>query len=260
MEIGNFISPKQLLEIKADLAEAALAQANPIVAVSYEHGALLVAENPSRTLNKISEVYDRIAFAGTGVYNDYERLRRQGIQSADLRGFGYSRQDVRAKTIAGDFATILGDVFTSRSVPLEVEILLIEIGSTPEDPIIFYKVLFSGGLLEDLKFSVIGDIHIPDKASTKRKKNLIYKYLQDRDFAPNQPLSAAFDLCCKALESARDSRLQPQNIEAAVLDRSLGSHRKFRRLGIAEIRELSEQRSGGATPATPAKPDGPTGP
>jgi proteasome alpha subunit len=245
MEIGNFISPKQLLEIKADLAEAALAQANPIVAVSYRDGVLMVAENPSRTLNKTSEIYDRIAFCGTGVYNDYERLRRNGIQTADLRGFGYSRADVRAKTIAGDYATILGDVFTSRSVPLEVEILLIEIGSSAEEPNIFYKILFSGGLLEDQRFSVIGDIHLPDKASTKRKKNLLYKFLQDRQFAADQQLPEAFELCCKALESTREgtSKLQPTNLEVAVLDRTLVSHRKFRRLPPAEILTLVEGRS-----------------
>ena len=243
MEIGQFISPKQLLEIKADLAEAALAQANPIVAVAYANGVLIVAENPSRTLNKISEIYDRIGFAGTGVYNDYERLRRQGIQSADVRGFGYSRQDVRAKTIAGDFATILGDIFSSRTVPLEVEILLIELGTAADEPPIFYKVLFSGGLLEDTKFSTIGDIHMPDKSSTRRKKNLIHKFLQDKDFSASQSLAQAFELCCKALESAREGRLEPKNIEAAVLDRTLVSHRKFKRLGAAEIKELSDGRA-----------------
>jgi proteasome alpha subunit len=248
MEIGQFISPKQLLEIKADLAEAALAQANPVVAVSYADGVLIVAENPSRTLNKISEVYDRIAFAGTGVYNDYERLRRNGIQAADLRGFGYSRQDVRAKTIAGDFATILGDIFASRTVPLEVEILLIELGQAAEEPNVFYKVLFSGGLLEDPRFAVIGDIHMPDKSSTRRKKNLLYKFLQDQDLPATQPLATAFDLCCRALESLPEHpRLLPQNLEAAVLDRTLVSHRKFRRLTAAEIKDLSDRRSGGGS-------------
>jgi proteasome alpha subunit len=245
MEIGQFISPKQILEIKADLAEAALAQANPVVSVTYEHGVLIVAENPSRTLNKISEVYDRIAFAGTGVYNDYERLRRQGIQAADLRGFGYSRQDVRAKTIAGDFASILGDIFASRTVPLEVEILLIELGQTAEEPNVFYKVLFSGGLLEDTKFAVIGDIHMTEKASTKRKKNLLYKFLQDQNLSATQTLAQAFDVCCRSLESLPErTRLQPQNLEASVLDRTMVSHRKFRRLTAAEVKELSDRRAG----------------
>ena len=97
MEFSQFVSPKELLKIKRDIVEEALARANPIVALEFKKGILLLAENPSSTLNKIAEIYDRIAFAGTGVYNDYEKLRRAGVQYADLKGFAYSRKDVKAK-------------------------------------------------------------------------------------------------------------------------------------------------------------------
>ncbi len=239
MEIGNFISPKQLQEIKADIAEAALARANPIVALPFKDGVALVAENPSRSLYKTSEIYDRIAFAGTGVYNDYERLRRHGIQQADLRGFGYSRNDVRAKTIAGEFATILGDIFSSRSVPLEVEILLVELDKDPQTPPIFYNIPFSGGLIEDQGFSVIGDIHLVGRASNRRKKGLLRKFLMEKELSTSQSLADAVKLAVETLESVREnSPIEPSHIEATILDRTRHSHRKFRRLAAKEVREI----------------------
>ena len=122
VDIANFISPKQLIEMKREIVELALARANPIVALEYRDGILLMAENPSDSLSKISEVYDRIVFAGTGVYNDYERLRRAGVQYADLRGFSYSRVDVKAKGLASEFSAILGETFARQQLPWEVEL------------------------------------------------------------------------------------------------------------------------------------------
>ena len=133
MDITNFISPKQLLKIKSDIAEEAIIRANPIIAADYKDGIMIIAENPTTTLFKITELYDRIAFAGTGVYNDYERLRKAGVQYADVKGFTYSRTDVKAKAIAGEYSSILGEIFSKQHVPMEVEILVLELGENNEE-------------------------------------------------------------------------------------------------------------------------------
>ena len=59
--------------------------------LQYDDGILFVAENPSRALHKISEIYDRIAFAAVGKYNEFENLRIAGVRYADMRGYSYDR-------------------------------------------------------------------------------------------------------------------------------------------------------------------------
>jgi 20S proteasome alpha/beta subunit len=93
-------------------------------------GIAIVAENPSETLRKVSEIYDRIAFAGVGKYNEFDQLRVAGIRAADLKGYQYSRDDVDARSLANQFAQILGNIFTHEMKPLEVEILVAEVGSS----------------------------------------------------------------------------------------------------------------------------------
>jgi proteasome alpha subunit len=237
MDISNFISPKQLIEIKREIVEQALARANPIIAMEYKDGIVLMAENPSDTLNKASEIYDRIAFAGTGVYNDYERLRRAGVQYADVKGFSYSRRDVKAKAIATEYSSILGDIFTRQQVPWEVEILVVEIG---DEPVMnrMYVIPFSGGLVEEKLFCAIGDIY-RDKEGEYRK-NVLRKRLQEKELSGQEPLERAVRTGSEVLNSLKDgaSQIPAKNLEVVILDRTLKRNRKVRRLPHPEVETL----------------------
>jgi proteasome alpha subunit len=237
MDIGNFISPKKLIEIKRNIVEEALTQSNPILAIEYNQGIFLMAENPSYSLHKISEIFDYIAFAGTGVYNDYERLRKAGVQYADVKGFSYSRNDVKAKSIASSYSDTLGEIFSRSNMPLEVEIMLAELGETQEDNRFFY-VTYSGGLVEEKYFSVIGDIY-QDAGSKKIEKNLIRKFLHEKNIDGNQSLEATCQLGLGALNSIRSGlNTKPENLEITILDRSTPRTRKFRRFGLQKIKSM----------------------
>lgn len=237
MDVSSFISPKELLKIKREIVEQALALANPILALQYQHGILLMAENPSDTLYKVSEIYDRIAFAGTGVYNDYERLRRSGVQYADVKGFSYSRADVKAKSLATEYSTILGDIFARQQVPWEVEILVAEIGDHESDTRM-YVIPFSGGLVEERLFAAIGDIYRAKDGELKR--NTLRKKLQEKGITGGETLAEAFKIAygvvCSPKENA--ARVPAAQLEVVVVDRTLKRDRKVRRLPLGEIEEL----------------------
>ena len=237
MDISNFISPKQLIEIKREIVEQALARANPILAMEYQDGIVILAENPSNSLNKVSEIYDRIAFAGTGVYNDYERLRRSGVQYADVKGFSYSRRDVKAKSIATEYSSILGDIFTRQQVPWEVEILVAEIGHRKQDNRM-YVIPFSGGLVEEKLFCAIGDIY-RDKEGEYRK-NVLRKRLGERNITGEEPLAQAVRTGHEVLNTLKEdkSRIAVENLEVLALDNTVKHNRKARRLGAEELKGL----------------------
>ena len=237
MEIGNFISPKKLIEIKRDIVESALTQSNPILALEYCNGVLLMAENPSLSLRKISEIFDNIAFAGTGVYNDYERLRKAGVQFADVKGFSYSRIDVKAKSIASSYSDTLGEIFSRSHMPMEVEILVAEVGETQEENRFFY-VTYSGGLIEEKYFSIIGDIYL-DNNSKKIQKNILRNFLKEKNIDGTMNLTESFKVGIEALNSVRGgSTIRADQLEVAVLDRQIPRNRKFRQLSKQEIKEL----------------------
>jgi proteasome alpha subunit len=235
IDMSNFISPKQLLAMKQEVVEDTLSLAYPIIALQYTDGIVMLGQNPSSSLHKTSEIYDRIAFAGTGVFNDYERLRKAGVHMADVKGFAYSREDVKARTIASEYSTVLGDIFTRQHVPMEVEILVVEIGeNTNEDHM--YFIPFSGGLVEEQDFAVIGD-YIKDENAIK--KGLIRKFLQEKNPQPEIPFEDAAKLCKNAIATIRQQgQLPSDKIELVVLDRSLKSERKFRRFSKTEIQDI----------------------
>ncbi|OGL44547.1 MAG: proteasome subunit alpha [Candidatus Schekmanbacteria bacterium RBG_13_48_7] len=237
MEIGNFISPKKLIEIKRDIVEDALSRSNPILAMEYQNGILLIAENPSYSLHKVSEIFDNIAFAGTGVYNDYERLRKAGVQYADVKGFSYSREDVKAKSIASSYSDTLGEIFSRSNMPMEVEIMLAEVGETQEENR-FYYITYSGGLIEEKYFSIIGDIYL-DISTKKIEKNLLRNFLKNKNLTGSLNLKETFRLGIDALNSVRTgSKINAEILEAAVLDRKIPKNRKFNRFEKKEIIEL----------------------
>ena len=155
MSMMPYVSPEQVMKDRADYARKGIARGRSLCAVAYNDGIAIVAENPSNTLRKVSEIYDRIAFAGVGKYNEFDQLRVAGVRAADLKGFQYSRDDVDARGLANQYAQILGQVFTHEMKPLEVEILVAEVGYAPEDDRLFH-VLYDGTVMDESHFSVLG--------------------------------------------------------------------------------------------------------
>ena len=128
MSMPYYVAPEQAMTDRADFARKGIAKGRALVALRYEHGIVLVAENTSQSLRKVSEIYDRVAFAGVGKYNEFDQLRVAGIRSAELTGYQYSRDDVDARGLANDYAQLLGNAFTHGMKPMEVEILVAEVG------------------------------------------------------------------------------------------------------------------------------------
>ncbi|CAB4569379.1 unannotated protein [freshwater metagenome] len=215
-----YVSPEQVMKDRADYARKGIARGRALVAVQYSDGIVLVAENTSNTLRKISEIYDRIGFAGVGKYNEFDQLRRFGVRNADVKGYQYSRDDVEARSLANEYAQILGQTFTHEMKPLEVEILVAEVGFTQESDQLFH-IMYDGTLVDEQGMSVLGGDaeSIADRlADTWRK---------------DDDLRSAVRGCVAAL-SGPDRTLGASDTEVAVLSRSNG-RRCFRRLDDAEV-------------------------
>jgi proteasome alpha subunit len=150
-----YVSPEQLIKDRAEFAQKGIARGRSLVAAIYEQGVLLVAENPSASLNKISEIYDRIAFAGVGKYNEFDRLREAGIRWADSTGYSYSREDVDARALANYYAQYLGATFTEGPKPLEIEILVAQLGSKMRETKL-YHLAYEGTITDEVRFAVLG--------------------------------------------------------------------------------------------------------
>lgn len=215
-----YVSPEQVMKDRADYARKGIARGRALVAVQFSDGIVLVAENTSNTLRKISEIYDRIGFAGVGKYNEFDQLRRFGVRNADVKGYQYSRDDVEARSLANEYAQILGQTFTHEMKPLEVEILVAEVGFTQESDQLFH-IMYDGTLVDEQGMSVLGGDaeSIADRlADTWRK---------------DDDLRSAVRGCVAAL-SGPDRTLGAGDTEVAVLSRSNG-RRCFRRLDDAEV-------------------------
>lgn len=154
MTMPFYVPPEQLVKDRAEFARKGISRGRSIVAMAYDGGILIMAENPSRTLHKISEIYDRIGFAGVGKYNEFEMLRVAGIRHADMKGYLYARSDVMAKSLANAFAQTLGNIFTHEVKPYEVEILVAELGDDGENRL--YKIVYDGTLYDERDFCAIG--------------------------------------------------------------------------------------------------------
>ncbi len=216
MSMPFYVAPEQIMKDRADYARKGIARGRALVAVRYLDGIALVAENPSNTLRKISEIYDRIAFAGVGKYNEFDQLRVAGVRAADLKGFQYSRDDVDARSLANNYAQILGQIFTHEMKPMEVEILVAEVGLVPTGDQLFH-ILYDGTVVDERRFSVLGG----DAEAINGR--LGESYTED------QPLEAAIRSATAAL-SGTERSLAATDLEVAVLSRRNG-RRCFRRLG-----------------------------
>ena len=215
MNMPFYVAPEQVMKDRADYARKGIARGRAAVAVRYSEGIALVAENASNTLRKISEIYDRIAFAGVGKYNEFDQLRVAGVRAADLKGYQYSRDDVDARSLANNYAQILGQIFTHEMKPLEVEILVAEVGVGSEGDQMFH-ILYDGTVLDERTYTVLGG---DAEAIGVRMKE---------SYRDGQTLAAALQSAATAL-SGPDRTLAATDLEVAVLSRANG-RRCFKRL------------------------------
>lgn len=221
MAVPFYVSPDQLMQDKAEYARKGIAKGRSIVTLEYADGLLLMAENPSASLNKLSEIYDRIAFAGVGKYGEFENLRRAGIRYADLKGYSYSRQDVTTKSLANAYSETMGTIFTRDPKPLEVEILVVAVGETP-DYNEMYHVSFDGTITDRRQFAVIGG-----------QADRIRTYLQEQ-YRTDLPLAEALSLGRKSLLAGYERPPAEESaLEVALLERQRAG-RKFYRMTQAE--------------------------
>ncbi len=219
----GYVSPEQAMKDRADFARKNVAKGRPLVAVVYDEGVLLCAENPSRTLHKISEIYDRIAFAGVGKYNEFDTLRTAGVRMADVKGYQYSREDVDARALANAYAQHLGQIFTHEMKPLEVEILVAEVGYEPDGDQLFH-ILYDGTVVDEQHFSVLGG-----------DADTITERLKSR-FTEGMNKGSAVRAAVAAL-AGDERKPAATELEVAVLARTNG-RRAFRRLEPAELEPL----------------------
>ena len=223
-----YVSPEQLMKDRADYARKGIARGRSVVVLGYDKGIAFVAENPSRALHKVSEIYDRIAFAAVGKYNEFENLRVAGVRYADLRGYSYDRTDVTARGLANAYAQTLGTVFTQESKPYEVEIVVAEVGESDADDQI-YRLTYDGSVADEHGFVAMGGA--ADSIETG---------LKDR-WRPGMSLGEALTLAVGELgkdpSGGAGRNLTAAQLEVAVLDRER-PRRTFRRLGGALLEAL----------------------
>ena len=219
MTVPFYVPPEQLMKDRAEYARKGIARGKSIVAVEFADGVVLLGENPSGTLQKISEVYDRIAFAGVGKYTEFEQLRVGGIRRADITGYAYSRNDVTAKSLANAYAQTLGHVFTQEVKPFEVEVMVVEIGGA-DDTSRIYRVTYDGTLYEESRFAAIGG----------SSEDLVAAL--EASYSADAPLERALGWAKAACNAVADNGVT--GWEGAVLERTIG-RRAFRRLTDDEI-------------------------
>jgi proteasome alpha subunit len=254
MSMPFYVSPEQLMKDRADFARKGIARGRSLIVVQFADGIVFVSENLSQALHKVSEIYDRIAFAAVGRYNEFENLRIAGVRLADMRGYSYDRRDVTGRGLANAYAQTLGTIFSSGGEkPYEVEIFVAEVGDTPEDDQI-YRLTYDGQVADEHGFAAMGGT--TDKATA---------YLEEH-YRPGATLSDAIRLAVEALgQSEGDKREIPSsNLEVAVLDRTRVQQRKFKRLSASHL--LSIVGNGAASdtaspePGTSTDPSGPDDP
>ena len=223
MSMPFYVAPEQVMKDRADHARKGIARGRSLVAAEFAGGILVCAENPSTTLRKVSEIYDRIAFAGVGKYNEFDQLRIAGVRAADLKGFAYSREDVDARSLANDYAQILGQVFTHEMKPMEVEILVAEVGDDPADDQLFH-ILYDGTVMDEDRFTVLGG----DADAIAAR--------MDESWSAGLDLTGVLAVAVAAL-AGPDRRLGADDLEVALLDRT-ADRRAFRRIERAELPAL----------------------
>jgi proteasome alpha subunit len=230
-----FISPEQAMRERSELARKGIARGRSVVALAYADGVVFVAENPSRSLQKISELYDRVGFAAVGRFNEFDNLRRGGIQFADTRGYAYDRRDVTGRQLANVYAQTLGTIFTEQAKPYEVELCVAEVAHYGEPkPPELYRITYDGSINDEPHFVVMGGSTDP-----------IATALRD-SYRENPSLEEAIGIAVRALEagtsgngsgSAESRTLGAATLEVAILDQNR-PRRAFRRITGSQLEGL----------------------
>ncbi|MFR9728775.1 proteasome subunit alpha [Saccharopolyspora sp. MS10] len=226
MTMPFYTSPEQLMRERSELARKGIARGRSVVVLKYAGGVLFVAENPSTTLHKVSEIYDRIGFAAVGRYSEFESLRVAGVRIADFRGYSYDRRDVTGRSLANTYAQHLGSIFTEQIKPFEVEICVAEVGTSAESDQL-YRLTYDGSIVDEPQYVVMGG-----------QADAISSALKD-SFAEGVELGPAVELSVRALAAGGESsrELGNKQLEVAVLDRGR-PHRTFRRISGAALEAL----------------------
>lgn len=210
-----YVSPEQVMRDRADYARKGIARGRAVAAVTWEHGVVFIGENPSRLLSKTSEIYDRIAFAAVGKYNEFESLRVAGIRLADVKGYQYARDDVTAKSLATAYSQSLGTMFMGEAKPFEVELLIAQVNG-PATPVELFHILYDGSIVDERDVVAIGGDADAVKARLRE------------GFEPGMGLAAAIALGRDALVGGDDRELAAADLEVSGLDRTLGRRLFFR--------------------------------
>ena len=227
MSVPFYVSPEQIMRDKADFARKGIARGRSVVVMQYDGGIVFVAENPSRALHKISELYDRIGFAAVGKYNEFESLRVAGVRLADMRGYSYDRSDVTGRSLANAYAQTLGTIFTETAKPFEVEIVVAEVGMQQDDDQL-YRLMFDGSVADERGYVAMGGAAEPITAG-----------LLD-GWRDGMSLSQTIRLAVGLMGEHGDEKVREltgAQLEVAVLDRSR-PRRTFQRLTNSSLAEL----------------------
>ena len=216
-----YVSPEQAMKDRADYARKGIARGRSVVAINYDNGVLFVTENPSETLHKMSEIYDRIAFAAVGKYNEFEQLRVAGIRLADVKGYQYAREDVTGRTLANAYANALGGAFMESTKPFEVELLVAEV---TDHGVELYHILYDGSITDEEGFVAIG-------GSAEALNTRV-----GEGYQPDMDRDAALRLARESLGATEDKPIEGGRLEVAGLDRTRG-RRKFFRMSPEAVAE-----------------------
>ncbi|WP_028047805.1 proteasome subunit alpha [Cellulomonas sp. URHE0023] len=229
MSMPFYVSPEQLMKDRADYARKGIARGRSVVVLQYDDGIAFATENASRALHKISEIYDRIGFAAVGKYNEFENLRVAGVRYADLRGYSYDREDVSVRGLANAYAQTLGTVFTTESKPLEVEIVVAEVGREASGDQI-YRLAYDGSVTDEHGFVVMG-------GQAERLGSVVSDGWHAGMTLPEVLALAVGALGSPAEDGGEQRAIPAAQLEVAVLDRTR-PRRTFRRLAGALLEDL----------------------
>ncbi|MCZ2825953.1 MULTISPECIES: proteasome subunit alpha [unclassified Modestobacter] len=249
MTMPYYASAEQVMRDRSEYARKGISRGRSVAVLTYADGVLFIAENPSATLHKVSELYDRIGFAAVGRYSEFESLRVAGIRLADVRGYSYNRRDVTGRVIANAYAQTLGAVFTEQMKPFEVELCVAEVGEDSASDQL-YRLTFDGSIVDEASFVVMGG-----------QAEAVSNHLREH-FTAGMSLEQALRVGVRALSAVSPvtaanggahDQLPAEQLEVAVLDRRRPK-RAFRRVvGAALTNLLSDQQTATEPTESPAE-------
>lgn len=225
MAIPFYVSPEQMMKDRAEYARKGIARGRALASIEYDEGVIFIGENPSRSLHKTSEIYDRIAFAAVGKYNEFEALRVSGIRLADVKGYQYGREDVAAKSLANAYSQALGGIFMGDGKPFEVEVLIAEVHEDPDTPAELYHILYDGSIVDEHHFVAIGG-----------EADELGAQLEER-WSAGLSLGEAVSLGASVLAGSVDREIPAGDLEVSGLSRTR-DRRKFFRIEPEEIDDM----------------------